>query len=60
MLEEDVMPIHLLDASYRFLVLENLIQNHDWVRNTMFQGAPIIDDIADDYRRLVFPHNTAI
>ena len=51
LLEEDVMPIHLLRCKLSFFGVGKFDpKSRLWVRNTMFQGAPIIDDIADDYK----------
>ncbi len=51
LLEEDVMPIHLLRCKLSFFGVGKFDpKSRLWLRNTMFQGAPIIDDIADDYK----------
>ena len=45
------MPIHLLRCKLSFFGVGKFDpKSRLWVRNTMFQGAPIIDDIADDYK----------
>ena len=50
LLEEDVMPIHLLRCKLSFFGVGKFDpKSRLWVRNTMFQGAPIIDDIEDIY-----------
>ena len=44
------MPIHLLRCKLSFFGVGKFDpKSRLWVRNTMFQGAPIIDDIEDIY-----------
>ena len=49
LLDEDVLPIHLLRCKLSFFGVSKFDpRSKMWVRNTMFQGAPLVSDIGDD------------
>ena len=49
-LDEDVMPIHLLRCKLSFFGVGKFDpKSRLWVRNTMFQGAPLISDIGTPF-----------
>ena len=50
LLDADVLPIHLLRCKLSFFGVGKFDpRSKMWVRNTMFQGAPLISDIGDDF-----------
>jgi len=51
LLHKDVLPIHLLRCKLSFFGVGKFDPKSKlWVRNTMFQGAPIIEDIQSNYQ----------
>lgn len=49
--DKDVLPIHLLRCKLSFFGVGKFDpKSRLWVRNTMFQGAPIISDISNEYK----------
>ena len=49
LLHEDVLPIHLLRCKLSFFGVGKFDpRSKMWVRNTMFQGAPLVEDIGSD------------
>lgn len=49
LLHEDVLPIHLLRCKLSFFGVSKFDpRSRLWVRNTMFQGAPMMDEIGPD------------
>ena len=62
LLDKDVLPIHLLRCKLSFFGVGKFDpKSRLWVRNTMFQGAPITKDIdkecADDWFFPVMPND---
>lgn len=60
LLDSDVLPIHLLRCKLSFFGVSKFDpKSRLWVRNTMFQGAPLVDDIgtgfADDWCFPIMP-----
>jgi hypothetical protein len=50
LLDSDVLPIHLLRCKLSFFGVSKFDpKSRLWVRNTMFQGAPLVDDIGTDF-----------
>jgi len=50
LLDVDVLPIHLLRCKLSFFGVGKFDpRSKMWVRNTMFQGAPLVSDIGDDF-----------
>ncbi|NIS88632.1 MAG: hypothetical protein GTN98_00845 [Woeseiaceae bacterium] len=50
LLDADVLPIHLLRCKLSFFGVSKFDpKSRLWVRNTMFQGAPLADDIGADF-----------
>lgn len=50
LLDKDVLPIRLLRCKLSFFGVGKFDpRSRLWVRNTMFQGAPIVDDIGGDF-----------
>jgi len=50
LLDDDVLPIHLLRCKLSFFGVGKFDpRSKMWVRNTMFQGAPLISDIGEDF-----------
>lgn len=50
LLKHDVLPIHLLRAKLAFFGVSKFDPRSTlWVRNTMFQGAPLIEDIGHTF-----------
>ena len=51
LLDKDVLPIHLLRCKLSFFGVGKFDpKSRLWVRNTMFQGAPIVSDIGTQYK----------
>jgi hypothetical protein len=51
LLDRDVLPIHLLRAKLAFFGVSKFDpRSRLWVRNTMFQGAPLLEDIGKTFR----------
>ena len=51
LLDQDVLPIHLLRCKLSFFGVGKFDpKSRLWVRNTMFQGAPIASDIGSKYK----------
>ncbi|MBT7276604.1 MAG: hypothetical protein P8O19_07560 [Woeseiaceae bacterium] len=49
--DKDVLPIHLLRCKLSFFGVGKFDpKSRLWVRNTMFQGAPIVSDISNEYK----------
>ena len=49
--DKDVLPIHLLRCKLSFFGVGKFDpKSRLWVRNTMFQGAPIVSDINNEYK----------
>lgn len=49
-LDVDVMPIHLLRCKLSFFGVSKFDpRSRFWVRNTMFQGAPLVSDIGQEF-----------
>jgi len=64
LLHTDVLPIHLLRCKLSFFGVSKFDpRSRLWVRNTMFQGAPLIDDfgkpLCDDWQFPIKPIFTA-
>ena len=64
LLHTDVLPIHLLRCKLSFFGVSKFDpRSRLWVRNTMFQGAPLIDDfgkpLCDDWHFPIKPIFTA-
>ncbi len=64
LLDRDVLPIHLLRCKLSFFGVSKFDpKSRMWVRNTMFQGAPLVSDIGteyeDDWYFPVMPRETA-
>lgn len=50
LLDADVLPIHLLRCKLSFFGVGKFDpRSKKWVRNTMFQGAPLVSDIGNEY-----------
>lgn len=50
LLDKDVLPMHLLRAKLAFFGVSKFDpRSRLWVRNTMFQGAPLLDDIGKPF-----------
>ena len=50
LLDVDVLPIHLLRCKLSFFGVGKFDpRSKKWVRNTMFQGAPLVSDIGNEY-----------
>lgn len=50
LLDVDVLPIHLLRCKLSFFGVGKFDpRSKMWVRNTMFQGAPLVSDIGDNF-----------
>jgi hypothetical protein len=50
LLDSEVLPIHLLRCKLSFFGVSKFDpKSRLWVRNTMFQGAPLVDDIGNDF-----------
>ncbi|MBY4675393.1 hypothetical protein [Marinobacterium arenosum] len=50
LLDRDVLPMHLLRAKLAFFGVSKFDpRSRLWVRNTMFQGAPLLDDIGKTF-----------
>ena len=51
LLDENVLPMHLLRAKLSFFGVSKFDPRSKlWVRNTMFQGAPLLEDIGKPYQ----------
>ena len=49
LLDKDVLPIHLLRCKLAFFGVGKFDpKSRLWVRNTMFQGAPLITDLGNE------------
>lgn len=50
LIDADVLPIHLLRCKLSFFGVSKFDpKSRLWVRNTMFQGAPVVGDIGDEF-----------
>jgi hypothetical protein len=50
LLDQDVLPMHLLRCKLAFFGVSKFDpRSRLWVRNTMFQGAPLLDDIGQPF-----------
>ena len=50
LLDKEVLPMHLLRAKLAFFGVSKFDpRSRLWVRNTMFQGAPLLEDIGDTF-----------
>ncbi|MGI9278361.1 MAG: hypothetical protein ACR2PX_01875 [Endozoicomonas sp.] len=50
LLHRDILPMHLLRAKLAFFGVSKFDpRSRLWVRNTMFQGAPLLEDIGDSF-----------
>jgi len=50
LLDDEVLPIHLLRCKLSFFGVGKFDpRSKMWVRNTMFQGAPLVSDIGDEF-----------
>jgi hypothetical protein len=63
LLDRDILPMHLLRAKLAFFGVSKFDPKSKlWVRNTMFQGAPLLEDIGktfnDDWFMPLAPQTT--